>query len=1300
MKSQRKKPAIFQMFLIPLLLIMLLQGMITIGTLAARRTASVLEEHSGKMMGRLVENRQVILQNEMNLRWASVREQEQPLTDILEQFMRDKDVTLEELLGSGELKSALLARLFPECLDILNSNTTTGVFLILTGDNPEQAGEFDGFFVRDSDPDSNPANHADFLLERGSKELSRAWNVPLDAGWTTRFRMDGQNPNHRFFYEPWRAGTAYPDVSTSALGCWSTAFSLEKEQSGGYEMISYSLPLRRQGQVYGVLGVEISLRRLGTYFPAAELNEDQQSGYMLAVRGGGGSYTPITGKGTLSDLVCASGESFALRDTRYEGLVLVEDVAFDKGGVYAVACPLRLYSGNVPYEDTDWVLLGLDTEEDLFGMSRQLYFWMVIAVLIGLGFGVLGIYLLVRHLTRPVQQLMRCISGGLAGLQEFKPSNILEIDALYGVITDLMEQQKKAENILLEEKERYRLALESSEDIFFSLDLQRNVVDLVNHPTMSGQWDCAWSEGGFMNQDQIFEADRAEVMHTLKQDPDHLHAEFRMRWPHEMEFHWVTLQGTAIYDTDGNRWKIMGIVRDIQEQKDREAEQRRKNMMDAVTGLYGFSAGLEQVKELRRSRPDGVMVNLFVSGMKELSEKNGIVFCDMILEELGGIIRQSCQAASGQSAALRLNRDEFTLWLEGLSREQAEDFTDALLKTAGERLDVFQIQLCAGLAQGNKTHDTEQLIRKAGLARSLVPAGAGVQHRFHEDAEDGQAALPALQGEEIHSADYGEDVSLVSLALNLFGNGADFPAQMMLMTRKIGRACQADGVLISLLRSDFNANHLSYQWHQDGQTTAETVRKYTEEEKDAFLRWLGRDEVRYFSGEDSREDLIQRFLSVAPGRQGVLLPMYDSGSYIGNICILGIPPERLENPEEYQNFAELGRVIQGQINQQQHDIASQAKSDFLSRMSHEIRTPMNGIIGMTTIALQQGQGPERIMDCLRKIQSSSNYLLGLINDILDMSKIESGKMKLEPFNFNIHGMLGTIRELIAPQAAGKEIHFAVETSLTHDWFVADQMRISQVLLNLLGNAVKFTPDGGRVTLTVREEPGAGTEALVSFAVSDTGIGIAKSEQDRVFRSFEQASGANRAKQQGTGLGLSISRRLVQMMGSNIQLDSEPGKGSTFRFSIPMTLGENEAQEAKTESISFAGFRILVVEDNELNAEIAQSLLEDRDFQVDCVYDGAQAVERIRSAPPGTYDVILMDIMMPVMDGLEAARTIRAMERKDCQTIPIIAMSANAFDDDLKKSVECGMNGHLSKPVEVDKLYQTLNRVLRSGERKD
>ncbi len=602
-----------------------------------------------------------------------------------------------------------------------------------------------------------------------------------------------------------------------------------------------------------------------------------------------------------------------------------------------------------------------------------------------------------------------------------------------------------------------------------------------------------------------------------------------------------------------------------------------------------------------------------------------------------------------------------------------------------------------GLACGEREHTAEELVRRAKLSCGAVVFGAARQYQFYEDLpKEKRGRLPALQEREVNTLGYGEDVSLVSVALNLFGKGEDFPAQMMLMVRKIARFYEAYGVLVSVLRADFNSNYLDYQWHKNEEAAGESVRKYKEEEKEVFYRWLGEKEVRYFSGEDSALKVAQCFLGVSPGQDGVVLPMYDSGNYMGNICILGIAPQLLENAEEYQNLAELGRVIQSQLNQQQSDIASKAKSEFLSRMSHEIRTPMNGIIGMTAIALQQDQSKERIIDCLQKIQSSSDYLLGLINDILDMSKIESGKMKLEPFNFNIEEMVGTIKELVMPQVAAKNIDFVQNIELSHHWFIADRMRISQVLINLLGNAVKFTPKKGKIILSVREVKESGEDVLVHFAVKDTGVGIAKEDQERVFRSFEQASGVNPSKQQGTGLGLSISNRLVQMMGSNIELLSEPGEGSTFSFSIPLKRGEDMEADLSPEEVSFEGCKVLVVEDNEINAEIAQCLLEERGFAVDCVYNGAEAVERIRTTEPDTYDVILMDIMMPVMDGLDATRSIRGMEREDCHRVPIVAMSANAFDDDLKKSVECGMNGHLSKPVEVDKLYRTLDEVIRSS----
>ena len=744
---------------------------------------------------------------------------------------------------------------------------------------------------------------------------------------------------------------------------------------------------------------------------------------------------------------------------------------------------------------------------------------------------------------------------------------------------------------------------------------------------------------------------------------------------------------------------IQKEIRDIQEQKEKEARQLRANETDGVSGLYSFSAGMKYVREQRSTSPEGVMVNLLFDGIRQAGTKCGIVFSDMILEEIGCLIKDCCEKSGGETGleplAFRLNADEFVLWLGGYTKAQAT----GLVRELSGKIDVyfgpelFSIDTYAGFVRTGAGQDTQEVIRMARLTRRIADSQGKEGDMFYRDIPADQCrALPALQGRDIHSAGYGEDIGLVSVALNLFSKGGGFASQMMLMCRKIGRFYQAQGVLVSLLRADFNSNYLNCQWHRDGSISSNTVRKYKEEEKEAFYRWLGQKEVRSVSPKDSGEDVVQRFLCIEEGDFGVVLPMYESGSYMGNICILGILPEFLEDSENYQELAELGRVVESQLNQQQSDIASKAKSEFLSRMSHEIRTPMNGIIGMTAIALQQGQSRERAIDCLQKIQSSSQYLLGLINDILDMSKIESGKMKLEPCNFSIYEMLDTIGELIAPQAQAKQIDFVKEIRISHKWFWADRMRISQVLINLLGNAVKFTPVRGKVILSVEELEGDGERAGVCFAVSDTGIGIAQEDQERVFRSFGQAS-SNPSKQQGTGLGLSISSRLVQLMGSNIQIESQPGEGSTFRFMIPISLGEDMEMGASVEEVSFEGRRVLVVEDNELNSEIAQCLLEERGFEVDCVYNGAEAVEQIKNKPPGTYDVILMDIMMPVMDGLEATRAIRGMEREDCHTIPIVAMSANAFDDDLKKSVECGMNGHLSKPVDVEKLYQTLGEII-------
>ena len=379
---------------------------------------------------------------------------------------------------------------------------------------------------------------------------------------------------------------------------------------------------------------------------------------------------------------------------------------------------------------------------------------------------------------------------------------------------------------------------------------------------------------------------------------------------------------------------------------------------------------------------------------------------------------------------------------------------------------------------------------------------------------------------------------------------------------------------------------------------------------------------------------------------------------------------------------------------------NRAKSEFLSRMSHEIRTPMNAIVGLTELTRNIENLPDKARENMGKIMSSSQYLLGLINDILDMSRIENGKMEITHEPFYIRAMLDEIESMLNSEAQRRGVRFTVEQALQSEMLLGDSIRLRQVIVNLLSNAFKFTPNGGDVTLYAVEDASSEKEARITFRVVDTGVGIAPEDQKRIFESFEQV-GSSSARSQGTGLGLAISSHIVRLMGGELKLKSRPGEGSEFFFSVSLPL--SDALRAAVETTEdggdtqFHGVAILLAEDNDLNAEIALELLKARGAKVVRVANGREVVEAVENSEPGTFRAILMDIRMPEMDGLEATRRIRACAHPDGRKIPIIAMTANTFEEDRLAAEESGMNGFVAKPIDVEQLYRELHTILNKRE---
>lgn len=479
--------------------------------------------------------------------------------------------------------------------------------------------------------------------------------------------------------------------------------------------------------------------------------------------------------------------------------------------------------------------------------------------------------------------------------------------------------------------------------------------------------------------------------------------------------------------------------------------------------------------------------------------------------------------------------------------------------------------------------------------------------------------------------------------------------------------------------------------------------------------------IRRIVGEDNfktahkryDEDGLTTYWTNITKKKGAILSygIFHNDIYDGSVGIINYSQNDLEwSEDEKVSVQKLGRALHQAllfsrfkkieeeriVQQKKLEVALKAKTTFLSNMSHDIRTPMNAIMGFTRMAMEKELEKEKVMEYLSKIQSASEHMLRIINDVLDVVKIESGKMELNKCPMDLEEECLVTADMFRESMESKNIAFQMTVELVERYIIGDPVRIRQILVNLIGNAMKYTHPGGKVIVNTKQI-GISDDGYGDYQISikDTGIGMSKEYQAHLFKAFERERSATVSGVQGTGLGLAICKDLVDLMGGTITCESQAGVGTEFVVTFTAKVEGGFEKETKHifDNVSFKGKRILLVEDNELNREIARALLEAKGFLIEEAEDGAVAVEKMKKVPSGYYDLILMDVQMPYMNGYDATKEIRKLDNEGLSSIPIIAMTADAFREDQKKAIEAGMNGHLAKPIDLEKLFKLLLKLL-------
>ncbi|MDO5559054.1 MAG: ATP-binding protein [Oscillospiraceae bacterium] len=775
-----------------------------------------------------------------------------------------------------------------------------------------------------------------------------------------------------------------------------------------------------------------------------------------------------------------------------------------------------------------------------------------------------------------------------------------------------------------------------------------------------------------------------------------------------------------LYDSVNTRKvkMVMTVRRNDVSEESRDHLGPESDGKDKLTGLFSRESGEKLIKQYLKIKPKAELCALCIIDVDSFFEVNNLYgreFGNSILEEvaqkLSAIVRPT-------DIVVRLGGDEFMVFTKNTNKSYIKTFGTSISQRvnsiyAGQEKDI-SISCTIGIVNTFYSEKYEQLFNfayKTLMFAKKTKKGSSLLYSEVSHLVDSKALDDTLLDKGVDtimdlSPNYNK--SIISFAFSLLEKSRDLKSAINLLLPKIARTFNFSRIIIFEINDDSMFYKFTYHWCEKGKPIDfNKLYDFNRRDYNVLLDNFENDGIFQLTPKISSKlsKPLRKLFDKNDKNQYIFSAIYNEGIFKGSLIFETHEKNRKLLADEAATLKELSRIISTHISMVNADLASKAKSEFLSRMSHEIRTPINAIKGMTDRALYVIENDERfendeVYGCLDKIRISTRYLISLVNDILDMSKIESGKMSIINEAFDMNNLIEEFELLIRPQAEQRCINFTIIRNYASNMLMGDQLRINQVLINLASNALKFTPFSGTISVLIDEIQTTDEYAKLKFSVEDNGIGIRPQNLKRIFESFEQAEPNITKSFGGTGLGLAISRNLVELMGGKLDVESEENKGAKFFFTVNFKKCDNmkenlrQISQSKSVNIDFTGKKLLLVEDNDFNAEFSKALLESAGFEVELAMNGKQAVYTFTVNPSGTYDAILMDIRMPLMNGYEAVKCIRSSGKDDAHCVPIIALTANASDDDERQAMESGMNGYLSKPFDKEMLFRVLNQFLK------